>query len=59
MSWGKQLVMGHEGAGIVRGVGPGMSRFLPGDAVILNWAIPYGQCSQCLEGNQHFCETNE
>ena len=58
MSWGKPLVMGHEGAGIVRAVGPGVTKFQPGDAVILNWAIPCGQCFQCVEGNQHICEVN-
>ena len=58
MSWGKQLVMGHEGAGIVREVGPGVTKFQPGDAVILNWAIPCGHCFQCIGGNQHICEGN-
>lgn len=58
MSWGKLIVMGHEGAGIVRQVGPMVSKVQPGDAVILNWAIPCGHCFQCLEGNQHICEVN-
>ncbi|GAB3917997.1 Zn-dependent alcohol dehydrogenase [Larkinella terrae] len=58
MSWNKPLVMGHEGAGIVRSVGPGVRKVQPGDAVILNWAIPCGQCFQCAEGNLHICEVN-
>ncbi len=58
MSWGKPLVMGHEGAGVVRQVGPQVTRFKPGDAVMLNWAIPCGRCFQCQEGNQHICEVN-
>lgn len=58
MLWGKPIVMGHEGAGIVRQVGPAVTKFRPGDAVILNWAIPCGQCFQCQEGNQHLCEVN-
>lgn len=58
MSWGKPLVMGHEGAGVVQAVGPDVTRFRPGDAVILNWAIPCGRCFQCQEGNQHICEVN-
>lgn len=57
-SWGKTLVMGHEGAGIVQAVGPLVTRFRVGDAVMLNWAIPCGTCFQCLEGNQHICEVN-
>jgi Zn-dependent alcohol dehydrogenase len=58
LSWGKSLVMGHEGAGIVRSVGPLVRKVKPGDSVILNWAIPCGYCFQCLEGNQHICEIN-
>ncbi len=58
LSWGKPLVMGHEGAGIIRAVGPQVTRFRVGDSVMLNWAIPCGRCFQCLEGNQHICEVN-
>ncbi|GAA4414440.1 Zn-dependent alcohol dehydrogenase [Nibrella viscosa] len=58
LSWGKPIIMGHEGAGIVRSVGPAVTKLQPGDAVVLNWAIPCGQCFQCLEGNQHICEVN-
>lgn len=58
LSWGKPIVMGHEGAGIVRSVGPMVRKVQPGDSVILNWAIPCGYCFQCLEGNQHICEVN-
>lgn len=57
-SWGKPLVMGHEGAGIVVKAGPGVTSLQPGDAVILNWAIPCYTCFQCQEGNQHICERN-
>lgn len=57
-SWGKPLIMGHEGAGIVVKVGPEVKSLQPGDKVILNWAIPCYQCFQCQEGNQHICEVN-
>lgn len=57
-SWGKPLIMGHEGAGIVVKAGSGVSTLKVGDAVILNWAIPCYQCFQCQQGNQHLCETN-
>lgn len=57
-SWGKPLVMGHEGAGIVTAIGPNATEVQVGDAVMLNWAIPCGKCFQCLEGNQHICEVN-
>src|SRR5258706_2697357 len=57
-SWGKEIVMGHEGAGIVSHLGPLATKFKPGDKVILNWAIPCGHCFQCMEGNQNICENN-
>ncbi len=50
------VVMGHEGAGIVREAGPGVTRFTAGDHVVLNWAIPCGECFQCRRGAQSLCE---
>ena len=38
------VLMGHEGAGIVEAVGPGVSRPAVGDYVILAWRAPCGQC---------------
>jgi S-(hydroxymethyl)glutathione dehydrogenase/alcohol dehydrogenase len=58
LSWGKPIVMGHEGAGIVVKVGAAISDFAEGDQVILNWATPCMTCFQCQEGNQHICENN-
>lgn len=56
MSWGGPLVMGHEGAGVVEAVGPGVDHVAPGDSVLLNWAISCGRCFQCLRGNHAICE---
>src|SRR5680860_743080 len=58
LQWGKPIVMGHEGAGIIHKTGKNVSEFTTGDHVILNWATPCGYCFQCLEGNQHICEHN-
>ncbi|WP_396633937.1 Zn-dependent alcohol dehydrogenase [Maribacter sp. R86514] len=58
LSWGKPIVMGHEGAGIVEKVGNGNLEFKVGDQVILNWATPCMHCFQCQEGNQHICDNN-
>ncbi|AWV96748.1 Zn-dependent alcohol dehydrogenase [Arcticibacterium luteifluviistationis] len=58
LSWGKPIVMGHEGAGIIERVGPAVKDLKVGDSVILNWAIPCYTCFQCVEGNQHICEKN-
>lgn len=57
-NWNKDFIVGHEGAGIVDAIGEGVTKVNVGDAVILNWAIPCGSCSQCLEGNTHICEVN-
>jgi Zn-dependent alcohol dehydrogenase len=57
-SWGKTLVMGHEGAGEVVAIGEDVKNFSIGDKVMLNWAIPCYECFQCQEGNQHICERN-
>ena len=58
LKWGKQLVMGHEGAGVVVKTGNAVAEVSSGDRVLLNWATPCGHCFQCLEGNQHICENN-
>ena len=58
LSWGKPMVMGHEGAGVVEAVGPGVTEIGSGDQVILNWATPCMNCFQCKQGNQHICENN-
>lgn len=58
LSWGKSMVIGHEGAGIVAKTGSAVHDLKVGDPVILNWAMPCGHCFQCEEGNQHICENN-
>ncbi len=57
-SWGRPVIMGHEGAGIVIKTGPLVKNVQAGDGVILNWAVPCNNCFQCLHGNQHLCEIN-
>ncbi|CAN5169266.1 Zn-dependent alcohol dehydrogenase [soil metagenome] len=56
LSWGKQIIIGHEGSGIIVKVGKDVEGLLPGDKVILSWAMHCGHCYQCLEGNEHLCE---
>ncbi|GGA68926.1 alcohol dehydrogenase [Neiella marina] len=57
-NWNKEFIVGHEGAGIIDAVGPDVTDLAVGDKVILNWAIPCGECFQCREGNLHICENN-
>ena len=56
LSWKRPLVMGHEGAGVVRAIGPMVRHVKPGDSVVLNWAIPCGTCFQCRRGEAVLCE---
>ncbi|MGB5263417.1 MAG: alcohol dehydrogenase catalytic domain-containing protein [Lutimonas sp.] len=58
LNWGKPIVMGHEGAGIVVATGSNVKSVKVGDAVILNWATPCGECFQCTNENEHICENN-
>ncbi len=58
LNWGKPIVLGHEGAGVVTAIGSEVSKVAIGDKVILNWATPCMKCFQCQEGNQHICENN-
>ena len=58
LSWGKPIVMGHEGAGVVEVVGADVTNVGIGDAVIFNWATPCRACFQCEIGNEHICEKN-
>jgi S-(hydroxymethyl)glutathione dehydrogenase / alcohol dehydrogenase len=56
MSWGRTFVMGHEGAGVVRACASDVRHVTPGDRVLLNWAIPCGECFQCRRGAENICE---
>lgn len=58
-AWGGYLpaVYGHEAAGIVTAVGTNVSDVAVGDHVVVTLIRSCGECSQCLRGNQVFCET--
>jgi Zn-dependent alcohol dehydrogenase len=50
------LVVGHEGAGIIEVVGPGVdSRVSVGDRVALLWRPRCGECEACVAGNPVLC----
>ena len=49
------LPMGHEGVGTVHAVGPGVSRFQPGDRVISSCLVGCGKCTECLHGDYSMC----
>ena len=47
--------VGHECAGTVEKVGPGVKKVKPGDRIAIEPAISCGKCDQCLSGRQHTC----
>jgi len=49
------FLLGHEAAGIVSAVGPGVTEVAPGDFVILNWRAVCGNCRACLRGEPWYC----
>ncbi|MBV2365060.1 Zn-dependent alcohol dehydrogenase [Streptomonospora nanhaiensis] len=49
-------VLGHEGAGTVEAVGPGVESVAVGTPVVLNWSPPCRSCWYCANGEPHLCE---
>lgn len=47
-------VLGHEGAGVVESVGPGVTEFKPGDHVGITFGY-CGKCKNCLSGHPAGC----
>jgi len=50
------LVLGHEGAGIVRDIGPGVTSLRPGDHVIPVGIPECGTCPACRSGKTNLCD---
>ena len=50
------FIPGHEGAGIVVEVGPGVSRVEVGDHVVPLYTPHCGSCSECISGKPHYCD---
>lgn len=49
------VISGHEASGDVVAVGSGVSRFQPGDRVILDHVVACGECEWCGTGNHNLC----
>ena len=48
-------ILGHEGAGVVVEVGPGVTSVKPGDHVIPLYTPECRQCASCLSGKTNLC----
>lgn len=49
------MALGHEAAGIVERVGPGVADVAEGDHVVLNFVPSCGHCDRCSSGNPAMC----
>jgi len=49
------IVLGHEGAGIVEKVGPGVKDLAPGDPVVIAYRAPCENCPACKRGDPRRC----
>ncbi|GAA1804823.1 NDMA-dependent alcohol dehydrogenase [Nesterenkonia flava] len=50
------VVGGHEGAGVVEAVGPGVTRVEVGDHVVASFIPVCGSCRYCSSGRQNLCD---
>ena len=50
------MVLGHEASGIVRDLGPGVTRLAEGDHVVFSYVPSCGHCAPCVAGRPVLCE---
>ncbi|MBO0805400.1 MAG: NDMA-dependent alcohol dehydrogenase, partial [Nocardiopsaceae bacterium] len=50
------LIGGHEGAGHVEAIGPGVTVTKPGDFVVFSCIPNCGRCPSCAQGRQNLCD---
>ena len=53
------LVMGHEAAGTIAGVGAGVTSLQPGDRVTFDSTVYCGQCGFCRRGEVNLCDNRQ
>lgn len=49
-------VLGHEAVGVVTSVGSGVTRFMPGERVVVSFDIACGACWFCARGETQLCD---
>jgi S-(hydroxymethyl)glutathione dehydrogenase / alcohol dehydrogenase len=52
------VIMGHEGAGVIEAVGPGIDPSAIGRPVALSWLAPCLRCRDCQRGRQWLCQNS-
>jgi S-(hydroxymethyl)glutathione dehydrogenase/alcohol dehydrogenase len=58
VNFGLPGVIGHEAAGIVEDVGPGVTSVKKGDHVVTTWMVPCGTCPECMSGRGYICRAS-
>lgn len=56
LPWGPPFTLGHENAGWVHSMGPGVTGLEPGQPVAVVGAWGCGTCAHCLDGLETYCE---
>ena len=52
----RPIIGGHEGAGVVEEVGPGVTDLAPGDHVVFGFIPACGTCPTCAAGHSNLCD---
>ena len=55
---GVPIIPGHEGAGIVRAIGAGVTGLAEGDHVVTAFVSSCGECRHCARGRVNLCDTH-
>ena len=50
------MIGGHEGAGVIEEVGPGVHELKVGDHVVLGFVPACGKCPSCATGHSNLCD---
>lgn len=50
------IIGGHEGAGVIIGLGPGVTEFEVGDHISCSFIPSCGKCTWCARGQQNLCD---
>jgi len=53
------IIMGHEAAGVIGRIGPGVKDWVPGDRVTFDSTIYCGRCYHCGRGEVNLCDNRQ